>query len=113
MKRWLPIAAALALATIPGCLRTPESLCFEYVDAMRSVFDRCGIFFAEPFDVEWPDGRRGCDGVARVSSADDIVQECLPWTRSEEACERIMVDESSGLVTVPDFCDAMSFQVYD
>ncbi|AKF09921.1 hypothetical protein DB32_007070 [Sandaracinus amylolyticus] len=86
-------------------MRTPQSICQEYVDAINAMFERCDIRFE--FDVVRPDGRRGCGGVQRVTDAHPILDECIPWAESVECTAVNPADPSSSF---PSSCSSRVFQ---
>jgi hypothetical protein len=85
MRSVFPFLLGLGLATsVPGCIRTPAQLCQDYVDAVNAMFRRCDI--GAEFFVTNPDGRRGCDGISRVTNAGALTMQCIPWTEAAD-CE--------------------------
>lgn len=109
MKRWLPLAAAVALSTIPGCLRTPRDVCHEYVAAVNDLLARCGALYT--YDVALDDDEIGCDYVGSVSDAGSILNDCIPWTETV-ACEDLVYD-LDGTIVLDDDCSASAFQGRD
>ena len=109
MKRSSPFVLALVLCAVPGCIRTPKDVCREYVTAVNDLLIRCEIPYT--YDVILDDDEVGCDYVGRVSDADSILNDCIPWTRSVE-CEELMF-ETDGTVRLDDDCNSGSFQGYD
>lgn len=90
-------AGSLALG---ACIRTPQSLCQETLDALNEMAERCG---RPGYEIVRPsDGATGCGAVQRVTRPDELVEQCIPWTQAV-ACED--VPES-----LPAFCASSHFQ---
>ncbi|UJR86633.1 hypothetical protein [Sandaracinus amylolyticus] len=109
MKRLQPFAPFLLFAACAlsqaGCVRTPQSICQEYVDAINAMFERCNVPFE--FFVARPDGTRGCGAVQRVTDAHPILDECIPWADTVECSE---VDPAAPASSFPASCSARVFQ---
>lgn len=104
-----PVVVLLFCAlAAPGCIRTPQSLCQEYVDAIDAMWERCGV--ALRLVITRPsDGAEGCGTVQQIPDPHPITDVCIPWANEIDTPDECLPIQNMPGWLIPE-CDAGSFQ---
>ncbi len=88
MARRAPLSVLVALlAVFASSCNTPQSICYDMVEALDDLLARCGS--SERIMLVLATGEPAtCEDVNQVEDPDQLLNECIPWAQ-EATCDEL------------------------